>query len=64
MRYSNTTNGFYPENREYPDLPTDLIDVTPEEHKAAINRNMDTEMLDVTTASWLSCRSLRQRWPN
>lgn len=36
MRYSATTGGFYPENRNYQNLPNDLVTITDESHALLI----------------------------
>lgn len=46
MKFSNSTKCFYPENVKYPELPVDLIDVSQNEHAAALNRKPG-ETLDV-----------------
>jgi mannose-1-phosphate guanylyltransferase len=38
MRYSNSKKQFFPKGVNYSSLPNDLIDVTREEHDAALNR--------------------------
>jgi len=38
MKFSKQTGSFYPNDIAYPVLPPDLVDVTPDEFAAAINR--------------------------
>lgn len=39
MRFSPSTQCFYPDDVTYPDLPTDVMDVTIDEFHAALNRS-------------------------
>ena len=43
MRYSKTTNQFYPEEFSYPDIPADVITITDSEFAVAMNRKPDEE---------------------
>lgn len=38
MKFSYTTQSFYPDDIEYPNTPADLVEVSDDEHKIAINR--------------------------
>lgn len=38
MRFSLTTQSFYPDNVEYTDLPTDLVEVSDAEYTLAVHR--------------------------
>lgn len=38
MRFSKTTQSFYPEEKKYPSLPADIVSVSEKDHEAAINR--------------------------
>jgi len=46
MRFSKTTQGFYPETEHYPSLPDDLITITEAEYQRATHLNCG-ETLDV-----------------
>ncbi len=46
MKFSNTTKCFYPEDIAYPNLPEDLIDVTPAQYAEASARGSN-DALDV-----------------
>lgn len=46
MKFSKATGCFYPDEIEYAELPSDVIDVTPDEFAAAMNRTI-SQGLDV-----------------
>ena len=46
MKYSKITGCFYPDNINYTDPPSDLVDVSKSDYEAAIRRNSD-QILDV-----------------
>ena len=46
MKYSKITGCFYPDNINYTDPPSDLVDVSKSDYEAAILRNSD-QILDV-----------------
>ena len=56
MRYSKSTGGFYADDIDYPNLPQDLIEITDEQHAAAVAAGPDR--LDVINGS-LSIRPER-----
>lgn len=43
MRYSKTTNNFYPESCHYTDLPADIVTVTQNDFELAMNRQPDED---------------------
>lgn len=47
MRYSNTTHSFYPEDLDYPNLPSDLIEISAEDYHAAMNADHSVKTFDV-----------------